>query len=123
VLKAGSLISALVMLAGCVAGPNAMVNTRTKKAASLGSGKAVARGYCAGDVRDLALLGQSARFRNAQQRELVVFGFLLGLTAVWGGGGRASLAAALSGVRTSCFAVVDLRLSGKRNRFCCEPLG
>jgi hypothetical protein len=91
VLKAGLLVSALVILAGCVAGPNAMVNTPNEEGRIAGCWQGLWHGVIAPVTFVISLFSDKVQvFETHNNGNWYVFGFLLGLTAVWGGGGQAS---------------------------------
>ncbi|MBM4459028.1 MAG: hypothetical protein FJ011_14915 [Chloroflexi bacterium] len=91
VLIAGLLILALVTLAGCVAGPNEMVNTPNEAGRVAGFWQGLWHGIIAPVTFVISLFSDKVYvFETHNNGNWYVFGFLLGLTAVWGGGGRAS---------------------------------
>jgi hypothetical protein len=90
-LIAGLLILTLVMLAGCVAGPNGMVNTPNEEGRVAGFWQGLWHGIIAPVTFVISLFSDNVHvFETHNNGNWYVFGFLLGLTAVWGGGGRAS---------------------------------
>lgn len=91
VLIAGLLVLMLVLLAGCVAGPNAMVNTPDEAGRIAGFWQGLWHGIIAPVTFVISLFSDKVHvFETHNNGNWYVFGFLLGLTAVWGGGGRAS---------------------------------
>jgi len=87
----GLLVLTLVMLAGCVAGPNASVNTPNEAGQVAGFWQGLWHGIIAPVTFVISLFSDKVHiFETHNNGNWYVFGFLLGLTAIWGGGGRAS---------------------------------
>ena len=91
VLIAALLVLTLVTLAGCVAGPNAMVNTPNEEGRVAGFWQGLWHGIIAPVTFVISLFSDKVHvFETHNNGNWYVFGFLLGLTAVWGGGGSAA---------------------------------
>jgi hypothetical protein len=91
VLIAALLVLTLVTLAGCVAGPNAMVNTPNEDGRVAGFWQGLWHGIIAPVTFVISLFSDKVHvFETHNNGNWYVFGFLLGLTAVWGGGGSAA---------------------------------
>ncbi|MCX6032680.1 MAG: hypothetical protein NT169_25780 [Chloroflexi bacterium] len=91
VLLAGLLVLALVMLAGCVAGPNAQVDTPNEGGKIAGFWQGLWHGIIAPVTFVISLFSDKAHvFEVHNNGNWYTFGFLLGITAVWGGGGASS---------------------------------
>jgi 4-amino-4-deoxy-L-arabinose transferase-like glycosyltransferase len=91
VLIAGLLVLTLVTLAGCVAGPNEMVNTPNEEGRVAGFWQGLWHGIIAPVTFVISLFSDKVHvFETHNNGNWYVFGFLLGLTAVWGGGGSAA---------------------------------
>ena len=91
VLVAVVLVTAVLALAGCGAGPNAMVNTPNEEGQVAGFWQGLWHGIIAPVTFVISLFSDKVHvFETHNNGNWYVFGFLLGLTAVWGGGGRAS---------------------------------
>ncbi len=85
------LVMALLALVGCVAGPNALVNTPDEAGRVAGFWQGLWHGIIAPVTFVISLFSDTVHvFETHNNGNWYVFGFLLGLTAVWGGGGRAS---------------------------------
>jgi len=85
------LVMALLALSGCVAGPNAMVNTPDEAGRVAGFWQGLWHGIIAPVTFVISLFSDTVHvFETHNNGNWYVFGFLLGLMAVWGGGGRAS---------------------------------
>ncbi len=90
-LITGLLVLTLVMLAGCVAGPNESVDTPNEAGQVAGFWQGLWHGIIAPITFIVSLFSDRAHvFEVHNNGNWYVFGFLLGLTTVWGGGGRAS---------------------------------
>jgi len=90
-LVAVMLVMALLALVGCVAGPNAQVNTPDEAGRVAGFWQGLWHGIIAPVTFVISLFSDTVHvFETHNNGNWYVFGFLLGLTAVWGGGGRAS---------------------------------
>jgi len=88
---AAVLVVALLALSGCVAGPNVMVNVPNEEGRVAGFWQGLWHGIIAPVTFVISLFSDTAHvFETHNNGNWYVFGFLLGLTAVWGGGGRAS---------------------------------
>jgi hypothetical protein len=91
VLIAALLVLTLVTLAGCVAGPNAMVNTPNEEGRVAGFWQGLWHGIIAPVTFVISLFSDKVHvFETHNNGNWYVFGFLLGLTAIWGGGGSAA---------------------------------
>jgi hypothetical protein len=91
VLTVTLLVLAVVVLAGCVAGPNPQVNTPDENGRVAGFWLGLWHGIIAPVTFIISLFSANVHvFDVHNDGNWYVFGFLLGLTAVWGGGGRAS---------------------------------
>lgn len=85
------LVMALLALVGCVAGPNALVNTPDEAGRVAGFWQGLWHGIIAPVTFVISLFSDTVHvFETHNNGNWYVFGFLLGLMAVWGGGGRAS---------------------------------
>ncbi len=85
------LVMALLALSGCAAGPNALVNTPDEAGRVAGFWQGLWHGIIAPVTFVISLFSDTVHvFETHNNGNWYVFGFLLGLTAVWGGGGRAS---------------------------------
>ena len=85
------LVVALLALVGCVAGPNALVNTPDEAGRVAGFWQGLWHGIIAPVTFVISLFSDTVHvFETHNNGNWYVFGFLLGLTAVWGGGGAAS---------------------------------
>ena len=88
---AALLALTLVILAGCAAGPNAMVNVPDEAGRVAGFWQGLWHGIIAPVTFIISLFSDTVHvFETHNNGNWYVFGFLLGLTTVWGGGGRAS---------------------------------
>ncbi len=87
----GLLALALVVLAGCVAGPNPQVNTPDEQGHVAGFWQGLWHGIIAPVTFVISLFSKNVHvFEVHNNGNWYVFGFLLGITSVWGGGGRAA---------------------------------
>ncbi len=87
----GLLVLAFVLLAGCVAGPNPATNTPSEDGRVAGFWLGLWHGIIAPVTFVISLFSPNVHvFEVHNNGNWYVFGFLLGLTAIWGGGGRAS---------------------------------
>ncbi len=85
------VVLAMVTLAGCVAGPNPAVNTPNEEGHVAGFWQGLWHGIIAPVTFIISLFSPTVHvFEVHNDGNWYVFGFLLGLTAIWGGGGRAS---------------------------------
>lgn len=85
------LVMALLALSGCVAGPNALVNTPDEAGRVAGFWQGLWHGIIAPVTFVISLFSDTVHvFETHNNGDWYVFGFPLGLTAVWGGGGRAT---------------------------------
>lgn len=90
-LRVGLLVLVLVALAGCVAGPNTLVNTPTEDGHVAGFWQGLWHGIIAPVTFVISLFSDKVHvFEVHNNGNWYVFGFLLGITSVWGGGGRAA---------------------------------
>lgn len=79
----------LVILGGCVAGPNPAVNTPDEAGKVAGFWQGLWHGIIAPVTFVISLFSANVHvFEVHNNGNWYVFGFLLGLAAVWGGGGR-----------------------------------
>ncbi len=91
VITGALLLLVIVVLAGCVAGPNPAVRTPDEEGRVAGFWLGLWHGIIAPVTFVISLFSDQAHvFEVHNTGNGYVFGFLLGLTAVWGGGGRAS---------------------------------
>ncbi len=91
VMTVGLLVLALVVLAGCVAGPNPQVNTPDEQGHVAGFWQGLWHGIIAPVTFIISLFSKNVHvFEVHNNGNWYVFGFLLGITSVWGGGGRAA---------------------------------
>ncbi len=89
----GPLAPVFEKLAGWSAGPNPAANTPDEKGRVAGFWLGVWHGMIAPVTLVISLFSDKVHvFEVHNNGNWYVFGFLLGLTAVWGGGGRASSA-------------------------------
>jgi 4-amino-4-deoxy-L-arabinose transferase-like glycosyltransferase len=87
----GLLVLALVTLSGCVAGPNPQVNTPNEEGRVAGFWQGLWHGIIAPVTFIISLFSENVHvFETHNNGNWYVFGFLLGITLVWGGGGRGS---------------------------------
>jgi hypothetical protein len=85
------LVMAFLALSGCVPGPNALVNTPDEAGRVAGFWQGLWHGIIAPVTFVISLFSDTVHvFETHNNGNWYVFGFLLGLTAVWGGGGRAT---------------------------------
>jgi len=85
------LVLTLVMLAGCVAGPNEIVNTPNGAGRIAGFWQGLWHKIIVPITFVVALLSDKFHvFEVHNNGNWYVLGFLLGLTTVWRGGGRTS---------------------------------
>ncbi len=86
-----ALVVALVALAGCWAGPSPMIGTPSEAGRVAGFWQGLWHGIIAPIPFIVSLFSDNVHvFEVHNNGNWYVFGFLLGITAVWGGGGRAS---------------------------------
>jgi hypothetical protein len=84
------LVVALVMLAGCAAGPNEMVDTPNEAGTVAGFWLGLWHGVIAPITFIISLFNQNVSMYAVHNTGgWYDFGFLLGLGTVWGGGSRA----------------------------------
>ncbi len=84
----GLLVVALVALAGCVAGPDPLVNTPDEGGRVAGFWLGLWHGIIAPVTFIISLFSDKVHvFEVHNNGNWYVFGFLLGLALVWGGGG------------------------------------
>jgi hypothetical protein len=87
-LIAGLLILTLVILAGCVAGPNALVNTPNEEGRVAGFWLGLWHGIIAPITFIISLFSDKVHVYEVHNNgNWYTFGFLLGLAIVLGGGG------------------------------------
>ncbi len=85
------LALAVLALGGCVAGPNPQVNTPDEAGHVAGFWQGLWHGAIAPITFVISLFTDKVHvFEVHNNGNWYVFGFLLGLSAVWGGGARAS---------------------------------
>ena len=90
-LVAVVLVVAVLALAGCWAGPNEQVGAPNEEGRVAGFWQGLWHGIIAPIAFIVSLFSDKVYvFEVHNNGNWYVFGFLLGLTAVWGGGGRAS---------------------------------
>ncbi len=90
-LRVTLLVLALVVLAGCVAGPNPQVNTPNEEGKVAGFWQGLWHGIIAPVTFVISLFSDKVHVWEVHNNgNWYVAGFLLGITAIWGGGGRAS---------------------------------
>ena len=91
VLTGVLLVLAIVVLGGCVAGPNPAINTPNEAGRVAGFWLGLWHGIIAPITFIISLFSSNVQvYEVHNDGNWYVFGFLLGLTALWGGGGRAS---------------------------------
>lgn len=91
VFVVGFLILTLGLLAGCVAGPNTLVGTPNEEGRVAGFWQGLWHGIIAPVTFVVSLFSDKVHVYEVHNNgNWYVFGFLLGLTSVWGGGGRAA---------------------------------
>ena len=91
ILIAGLLVLTLVVLAGCVAGPNPQVNTPNEEGEVAGFWQGLWHGIIAPVTFVISLFSDTVHVYEVHNNgNWYVVGFLVGITAIWGGGGRAS---------------------------------
>ncbi len=84
-------VLALVVLTGCVAGPNPAINTPNEAGRVAGFWQGLWHGIIAPVTFVISLFSPRVHvFEVHNNGNWYVFGFLLGLMLIWGGGGRAS---------------------------------
>lgn len=84
-----ALLVALFALAGCVAGPNPSVNVPNEAGQVAGFWLGLWHGIIAPATFVISLFSSTVHvFEVHNNGAWYVFGFLVGLAAVWGGGGR-----------------------------------
>jgi hypothetical protein len=87
----GLAVLAIVTLSGCVAGPNPSVDTPNDEGRIAGFWQGLWHGIIAPVTFVISLFSDQVHVYEVHNSgNWYVFGFLLGLTAIWGGGGRAS---------------------------------
>ncbi len=88
VLLAGLLVLTLVMLTGCVAGPNAQVNTPDEEGHVAGFWLGLWHGIIAPVTFIISLFSDKVHVYEVHNNgNWYTFGFLLGMAIVLGGGG------------------------------------
>lgn len=91
ILIAGLLVLAVVVLASCTAGPNPMSGTPNEEGKVAGFWQGLWHGIIAPVTFVISLFSDTVHvFEVHNSGNGYVLGFLLGLGAVWGGGGRGS---------------------------------
>lgn len=86
-----ALVVAILALSGCVAGPNESVNTPNEAGRVAGFWQGLWHGIIAPITFVVSLFSDKVYvFEVHNNGNWYVFGFLLGLMMLWGGGGRAS---------------------------------
>ncbi len=91
VFVAGLLLLAVVILGGCVAGPNPAVNSPDEEGRVAGFWQGLWHGIIAPVTFIISLFSDTVHvFEVHNNGNWYVFGFLLGLALIWGGGGRGS---------------------------------
>jgi hypothetical protein len=90
-LLVGLLVFAVVLLAGCAAGPNELTGTPNAAGQVAGFWQGLWHGIIAPITFIISLFSDSVEVLEVRNNgNWYVFGFLLGLAIVWGGGGRGS---------------------------------
>jgi len=85
----GLLVLAVVVLAGCTAGPNTMVNTPTEEGTVAGFWLGLWHGIIAPVTFVISLFSDTVHVYEVHNSgNWYNFGFLLGIVSVWGGAGR-----------------------------------
>lgn len=85
------LVAAALVLSGCLAGPNSMVGVPSEEGQVAGFWQGLWHGIIAPVAFIVSLFSDKVHvFEVHNNGNWYIFGFLLGLTAIWGGGGRAS---------------------------------
>ena len=88
-LVLGLLVLAVVILAGCTAGPNTMVNTPTEEGTVAGFWLGLWHGIIAPVTFVISLFSDTIHvYEIHNSGNWYNFGFLLGIVSVWGGAGR-----------------------------------
>ncbi len=88
-LVLGLLVLAAVILAGCTAGPNTMVNTPTEEGTVAGFWLGLWHGIIAPVTFVISLFSDTVHVYEVHNNgNWYNFGFLLGIVSVWGGAGR-----------------------------------
>jgi uncharacterized spore protein YtfJ len=91
ILVFGVLILTVVLLVGCAAGPNEFVGSPNPQGQVAGFWQGLWHGIIAPITFIISLFSDSVEvFEVHNNGNWYVFGFLLGLAIVWGGGGRGS---------------------------------
>ena len=85
----GLLVLAVVVLAGCTAGPNTMVNTPTEEGTVAGFWLGLWHGIIAPVTFVISLFSDTVHVYEVHNSgNWYNFVFLLGIVSVWGGAGR-----------------------------------
>jgi len=85
------LVMAVLMLSGCWAGPNEQTGVPNEGGKVAGFWQGLWHGIIAPLAFIVSLFSDKVHvFEVHNNGNWYIFGFLLGLTAIWGGGGRAS---------------------------------
>jgi hypothetical protein len=85
------LVAAVLALSGCWAGPNDLVGAPNEAGQVAGFWQGLWHGIIAPIAFIVSLFSDKVHVFEAHNNgNWYVFGFLLGLTAIWGGGGGAS---------------------------------
>ncbi len=88
-LVLGLLVLAVVILAGCTAGPNTMVNTPTEEGTVAGFWLGLWHGIIAPVTFVISLFSDTVHVYEVHNNgNWYNLGFLLGIVSVWGGAGR-----------------------------------
>jgi len=88
ILIVGLLVMAVVVLAGCAAGPNDMANTPDDEDVVAGFWRGLWHGIIAPITFIISLFNDNVTIYEVHNNGgWYNFGFLFGLCAVWGGGG------------------------------------
>ncbi len=87
--RIGLLVLAVIILAGCAAGPNPSVNTPDEGGKVAGFWQGLWHGFIAPFTFVISLFSKTVHvFEVHNNGNWYVFGFLLGIS-IWGGGSRA----------------------------------
>lgn len=89
VIATALLVLVLVTLAGCAAGPNALAGVPNEEGQVAGFWQGLWHGLVAPLTFVISLFSKTVHvFEVHNNGNWYVFGFLLGITSVWGAGGR-----------------------------------
>lgn len=89
ILVLGLLVLAIVILAGCTAGPNTMVNTPGEEGTVAGFWLGLWHGIIAPVTFVISLFSDTVHVYEVHNNgNWYNLGFLLGIVSIWGGAGR-----------------------------------